>query len=37
MMRKDRSGNIIDQPGGQDKMLKALYGSAIGRAVLKPL
>ena len=36
-MRKDRSGNIIDQPGGQDKMLKALYGSAIGRAVLKPL
>ncbi len=37
MKQKDRTGRLIDQPSGQDQVLKALYGSVIGRAVLKPL
>lgn len=37
MKQKDRTGKLIDQPNGQDQMLKKLYGSAVGRAVLKPL
>lgn len=34
---KHRDGRIIDQPSGQDALLAALYGHALGRAVLKPL
>ena len=37
MKQKDRNGKLIDQPNGQDRMLKALYGSVTGRAVLKLL
>ena len=37
MKQKDRTGKLIDQPNGQDRMLKALYGSVPGRAVLKLL
>lgn len=37
MRQKDRTGRLIDQPSGQDKMIKALYGSVLGRVVLKPL
>ena len=37
MKRKTRDGILIDQPDGQDKMLKTLYGCAAGRILLKPL
>ena len=36
-MLRHRDGRTIDQPGGQDKLLAALYGHALGRALLKPL
>ena len=36
-MMKHRNGKIIDQPNGQDKLLAGLYGSAVGRALLRPL
>ena len=36
-MIRYRDGRTFDQPGGQDKLLAALYGHALGRAVLKPL
>lgn len=34
---KHRDGRLIDQPSGQDALLAALYGHALGRALLKPL
>ena len=34
---KHRDGRLIDQPGGQDKLLGVLYGNVIGRALLRPL
>lgn len=37
MKRKTRDGLLIDQPDGQDRMLKALYGCTAGRLLLKPL
>lgn len=37
MKQKDRNGQLIDQLGGQDQMIQALYGSVVGRAVLKVL
>ena len=37
MKQKDRNGKLIDQPNGQDRMLKVLYGSVPGRVVLKLL
>ncbi len=37
MTMKQRNGRVIDQPGGQDRVLGWLYGSALGRALLKPL
>jgi len=37
MKRKTRDGVLIDQPDGQDRLLKALYGCAAGRMLLKPL
>ena len=37
MKQKDRNGKLTDQPNGQDRMLKTLYGSVPGRAVLKLL
>lgn len=37
MKQKDRTGKLTDQPNGQDRMLKTLYGSVPGRAVLKLL
>ena len=37
MKQKDRNGKLIDQLGGQDQMIQALYGSVAGRAVLKVL
>lgn len=36
-MLKHRDGRIIDVPSGQDKLLARLYGSVIGRALLRPL
>ena len=37
MKQKDRNGKLIEQIGGQDQMIQALYGSVVGRAVLKVL
>lgn len=34
---KHRDGRLIDQPGGQDRLLGVLYGSVIGRMLLRPL
>lgn len=36
-MKKYRDGTLIDEPGGQDRLLSHLYGSVIGRALLRPL
>lgn len=32
-----RNGPVFEQPGGQDRLLAALYGRAAGRLLLKPL
>ena len=37
MMLIDRNGTIIDKTDNQDKILSVLYGTAIGRMLLKPL
>ena len=37
MRMKQRDGHLLDQPSGQDKLLARLYGSALGRAILRPL
>lgn len=37
MKRKRRDGTMIEASDGQEKLLKALYGSAAGRMLLKPL
>lgn len=36
-MLRNRDGQTIDQPSRQDRLLAALYGHALGRAILKPL
>jgi len=36
-MMKRRNGELIDQPSGQDRLLGKLYGSAVGRLLLRPL
>lgn len=33
----NRNGTIIDKSDGQDRLLSTLYGSALGRLLLKPL
>ena len=37
MKQKFRNGNLIEVDNGQDKFLKRLYGSTMGRILLKPL
>lgn len=37
MKQKTRNGVLIDRPDGQDRLLGALYGNALGRILLKPL
>ena len=37
MKQKFRNGNLIEVDNGQDKFLKNLYGSTLGRILLKPL
>lgn len=37
MRYKDREGNLKGENGFQDKLLKSLYGSMVGRAVVKCL
>ena len=37
MKQKFRDGTLIETDNGQDKFLKLLYGSTLGRIVLKPL
>ena len=37
MTMKYRDGRIIAEPGAQDKFLARLYGSVIGRTLLRPL
>lgn len=37
MRYKDREGNLKGENGFQDKLLKSLYGSTVGRAVVKCL
>ena len=37
MKQKSRNGNLIEVDNGQDKFLKRLYGSTLGRILLKPL
>ena len=37
MMQKDRSGHLVAQASGQDKVLRALYGCLPGRMLLKLL
>ena len=37
MNQKTRNGVLTRQDDGQDKLLAALYGHALGRALLKPL
>ena len=37
MKIKHRNGLLIEQSGSQDRLLAALYGSALGRALLRPL
>lgn len=34
---KDRSGQVVGQIGAQDRFLARVYGSALGRAALRPL
>ena len=36
-MQRLRNGKIIKQKNGQDRVLEVLYGTAVGRLVLKPL
>lgn len=37
MKQKTRDGLLTDRPNGQDRLLAALYGSCLGRLLLKPL
>lgn len=37
MKQKYRDGTLIEKKDGQERMLGLLYGSAIGRLLLKPL
>lgn len=37
MVQKTRDGHLIDMPDGQDRLLSLLYGTALGRFVIKPL
>lgn len=37
MKQKFRDGTVVELPNGQDRFLGALYGSAWGRLLLKPL
>ena len=37
MKKKLRNGQIIESTDGQDRLLSALYGHALGRLLLKPL
>ena len=37
MNQKFRNGTLIEVDNGQDKFLKTLYGSTLGRILLKPL
>lgn len=37
MRQKTRDGVLIDRDDSQDRMLRALYGNAFGRMLLKPL
>lgn len=37
MKLKFRNGTMIDQPDGQERLLAALYGTVLGRMLLKPL
>ena len=37
MKQKFRNGHLIEADNGQDKFLKNLYGSTLGRILLKPL
>lgn len=37
MKQKRRNGALIEQADGQEKLLAALYGTAVGRMLLKPL
>lgn len=37
MKQKFRNGTLIEVDNGQDKFLKSLYGSTLGRILLKPL
>jgi phosphatidylserine decarboxylase len=36
-MLKYRDGRMIDQPNGQDRLLGLIYGSTLGRMLLRPL
>ena len=36
-MQKRRNGQLVQSDNGQDRLLKKLYGSAWGRALLRPL
>ena len=37
MKQRDRNGILIEADNGQDRFLKTLYGSMLGRILLKPL
>lgn len=37
MRYKDREGNLKGENGFQDKLLKSLYGSTVGRVIVKCL
>ncbi len=37
MKQKLRNGKLIEQKNGQDRLLEVLYGTCIGRMLLKPL
>lgn len=37
MRQKARNGQLIEKQDGQDRVLARLYGSAVGRLLLKPL
>jgi len=36
-MMKRRDGTMIDQPNGQDRLLRLMYASVVGRMLLRPL
>ena len=36
MVQKTRDGHLIDKSDGQDRLLSVLYGTALGRFVIKP-